>query len=250
MRDGAMRMSNYHPAADAAAFWKRVGAREPFPRNLRKPLLQALPVAIVELPCLSLSNASQWLHQRGVDRQFGGRDRRVRGCLLADRGHGFIFLDGCLEPDDERITIAHEVAHFWLHYAKPRAIALDALGERVREALDGDRPFSPAERFSAVVRNVVVGMYQHALDRGHDGLPNAPTLRMEREADLLGFELLAPSGKVRADSAPGQDCVDLLCACFGFPASEAALWADWIDAGRHEDAFISRLQSGARKLLG
>jgi hypothetical protein len=243
-------MNNYHPAADAAGFWKRVGARELFPRNLRKSVLQALPVAIVQLPRLTLGEASRWLRARGVDRQLGSQDRMVRGCLLADRGHGFVFLDGSLEPEDERITLAHEVAHYWLHYEKPRATAIAGLGERIREALDGDRPFSPAEQFSAVVRNVPVGTYQHTLDRGHNGLPNAATLRMEREADVLAFELLAPSGKVRADSAPGQDCVDLLCTCFGFPAAEAALWADWIDAGRHEDSFITRLQRGARKLSG
>ena len=241
-------MSNYHPAADAAAFWKRVGAREPFPRNLRKPVLQALPVAIVQLPRLTLGEASQWLRQRGVDRQLGGRDRLVRGCLLADRGHAFIFLDGSLDPEDERVTLAHEVAHYWLHYEQPRATAIAALGDRVREALDGERPFTPAERFSAAVRNVPVGTYQHTLDRSDHGLPCAATLQMEREADLLGFELLAPSGKVRADSAPGQDCVDLLCTSFGLPPAEAAMWGEWVDAGRHHDAFITRLQRGARKL--
>jgi hypothetical protein len=140
------------------------------------------------------------------------------------------------------------VAHYWLHYEKPRATAIEALGEGIREALDGDRSFTPAEKFSAAVRNVPVGAYQHTLDRGHDGLPSAATLRIEREADLLGFELLAPSGKVRADSAPGQDCVDLLRSSFGLPAADAAMWADWIDAGRHHDAFISRLQRGAQKL--
>ena len=241
-------MSSYHPASDASAFWKRVGKREPFPRDLRKPVLQALPVAIIQLPRLTLGDASNWLRQRGVDRQLGGQDRLVRGCLLADRGHAFIFLDGSLEPNEERITLAHEIAHYWVHYEKPRATAIAALGETVREALDGDRAFSPTEQFSALVRAVPVGTYQHALDRGHDGLPTAATLRMEREADLLGYELLAPSGKVRADSAPGQDCVDLLCTCFGFPRAEAELWGGWIDAGRHLDPFISRLQRGAQKL--
>lgn len=241
-------MTKYRPAADAAEFWKRVGKREPFPRNLRKSILKAFPVAIVQLPRLTLGDASRWLRARGVDRQLGGQDRMVRGCLLADRGHAFIFLDGSLEPEDERITLAHETAHYWLHYEKPRATAIAALGEQVRPALDGDRPLSPTEQFSAVVRNVPVGTYQHTLDRGHDGLPCPAALRMEQEADLLGFELLAPSGKVRADSAPGEDCVDLLCTCFGFPAAEAALWATWIDAGRYQDGFISRLQFGARNL--
>lgn len=132
-------MNRYHPAADAAAFWKRVGIREPFPRDLRRAVLQALPVAIVQLPRLTLRDASQWLRQRGVDRELGGQDRLVRGCLLADRGHGFIFLDGSIETNDERITLAHEVAHYWLHYEKPRATAIAALGEQVRKALDGDR---------------------------------------------------------------------------------------------------------------
>jgi hypothetical protein len=225
-----------------------VGSREAFPRALRKPVLQTLPVAIVQLPRLTLSDASLWLRQRGVDRQLGGEDRPIRGCLLADRGHGFIFLDGSLELNEERVTLAHEVAHFWLHYEKPRAAAISTLGEQVRSALDGDRPFSAAEKFSAVVRNVPVGAYQHTLDRGHNGLPNAATLRMEQEADLLGFELLAPSGKVRGDSAPGADCVNLLATCFGFPTAEAELWGKWIDAGRHHDPFISRLQIGARKI--
>lgn len=242
-------MSSYHPAADAAAFWKAAGdKREPFPRDLRKPVLRSFPVAIIQLPRLSLGDASRWLRQRGVDRQLDGHDRLVRGCLLADRGHAFIFVDGSLESEDERITLAHETAHYWLHYQKPRSTAIAALGETIIEALDGDRALSPSEKFSAVMRNVPIGTYQHTLDRGHDGLPSALTLAMEREADLLGFELLAPSGKVRSDSAPGQDCIELLCTCFGFPIAEATLWAKWIDARRHHDGFISRLQLGARKI--
>src|SRR5205085_1929243 len=135
------------------------------------------------------------------------------------RGHGLIFLDGTLAVDEERLTLAHEVAHFIHHYQSPRAIALSVLGEGIRPVLDGDRPLSAHEKLSSVLRQVPIGMFTHALERSTNGFPDEDTLRLEIEADLIGFELLAPSGRVAATTNPGTSCCDALRQTYGLPAS-------------------------------
>ncbi|MBV8593226.1 MAG: ImmA/IrrE family metallo-endopeptidase [Caulobacteraceae bacterium] len=167
---------------------------------------------------------------------------------MAHRGHGFVFLDGTMAPDEERVTLAHEVAHFIRHYERPRFSAIQRIGSSVLDALDGDRPLTPAERVAGALRDVSLGIYQHALSRNARGIPDAVTLKLEREADLLGFELLAPSTQVARSSLPGGDCNELLQTAYGFPPDSALAWARWIDGRRaKEDGVISRIRHTAKK---
>lgn len=238
----------YDPRRDAAAFWRRVGELEPFPRQLRRAIVNALSLAVIHLPRLSIRQARNWLSDRGVPDAFPAIDRNLRGCLVAHRGHGFIFLDGTMHPDEERVTLAHEVAHFLRHYERPRLMAVRKFGPDVTEALDGDRPFTAAERVAGVLREVPLGTYRHALTRDELGRPDHPTIMLEAEADLLGFELLAPSRQITRSSVPGPDCRELLVTAYGFPPDSALEWARWIDAGRTSDSVIDRLQLAAKKI--
>lgn len=238
----------FDPRPEAAAFWRRVGEAEPFPRQLRRAATRTLSLAVIHLPRLSVREAQDWLSRHGVEDAFPAADRDLRGCLVANGGHGFIFLDGAMDPDEERVTLAHEVAHFLRHYERPRLMAVRKLGPEVTAALDGNRPLAASERVAGILRDVPLGPYRHALGRDEVGRPDEYTLTLEAEADLLGYELLAPSRRIASSSAPGQDCRELLELAYGFPPESALAWARWIDARRTTDRFLDRLQLAAKKI--
>jgi hypothetical protein len=242
-----MSPPGFDPRPVTRAFWEQVGEPEPFPRQLRHAIVKALPVAIIILPRLTLSAAANWLEQRGASCFVPHPDRAVRGFLVARGGHGFIFIDGSMASDEERLTLSHEAAHFLHHYHFPRARAFEILGDQVKPALDGDRPPTAAERLSGVMRGAPMGMLAHLIERSDDGFPGTATLRIEVEADLIGFELLAPSDRVVASTSPGRCCRDALIRTYGLPPVAAAAWAGWIDARRGSDSLISRLRDHPKK---
>src|SRR5262245_11884444 len=100
-----MRSHGFDPRPVARAFWQCVGKPEPFPRQLRRAIIKVLPVAIISLSRLTLSAAAYWLERRGAPCFAPCSDRAVRGFLVARGGHGFIFLDGSMAPDEERLTL-------------------------------------------------------------------------------------------------------------------------------------------------
>ena len=172
----------------------------------------------------------------------------MRGILVALRGHGFIFLDGTMDAKEERLTLAHELAHFLFHYQTPRAHALAVLGENIRPVLNGERAATPSEQLSSALREVPLGMFRHILDREEGGLPDANTLKIELEADLIAYELLAPSDDVAQRTAPGTPCREALEEIYGLPAGAAMAWGIWIDARRRsDDPLIARLAGCAKK---
>src|SRR5207248_1718082 len=103
----------------ARAFWAEVGADEPFPRKLRDPI-RAMPLTLEAIPILTAAAACGWLERNGITHGFSGRDRPLRGCLTASGGYGIIFLDAADPEDEQRFTLAHEVAHFLRDYWRLR----------------------------------------------------------------------------------------------------------------------------------
>jgi hypothetical protein len=152
-----------------------------------------------------------------------------------------------MDPDEERLTLAHELAHFLHHYNSVRLAAIAALGPGILPVLDGDRAPSAVEWLSSVLKGVALGCYQHALERFEQGLPDAEILRLETDADLLGLELLAPCSQIAASTEPGESCRDVLRQQYGLPPTAAVAWGGWIDARRAPDALISRLEDYRRK---
>src|SRR5439155_24692013 len=112
------------------------------------------------------------------------------GCLVANRGHGIIFVCGADPPDEQRLTIAHETGHFLKHYLIPRERVLEALGEAITPVLDGVREATPEERVLGVLSGVRVGAHVHLVPR--QGAGDSRIAIAEDEADDLGLELLAP----------------------------------------------------------
>jgi len=236
----------FDPRAVARRFWARVGEDEPFPRRLTQSIAAALPAAVVFIPKLTIAGTANWLSKKRIGCIASTPDRPLRGCLIAQRGHAFIFVDGTLAEDEQRLTLAHETAHFVHHYEAPRTAALQLLGSGVEPILNGDRVPTPQEKLRGALRGAPLGVYEHMLDR-HDGVPDPLTSRCEAEADLIAFELLAPANLILRTTKPGTFCRDTLVGCYGMPAWAAARWAAWIDARRVPDGLMRRLDLARAK---
>ena len=77
--------------------------------------------------------------------------------------------------------------------------AIAALGKSIAPVLDGDRLPTDAERLSAVLRGVTLGVYSRLWLRGPLGLArDTHVVAREDAADELALELLAPKREVVA----------------------------------------------------
>jgi hypothetical protein len=232
-------MTDHEANQAAERFWQRAASNEPYPRTLERTVLQVMPLVIVKLPGLGVRMIRQWLSERGVQIGVLAPDRGLRGGLFARGGVGVVFLDGMDTADEARFSLAHEVAHFLLDYLWPREAALRAMGERIRDVLDGVRPPSPEERLSAVLRRVKLGLFTHLLDRDALGqITRFGVLDAEDRADRLAIELLAPRPAVIADATrrgigladPGfkEDLAKLLAGSYGLPRPCAQRYAQYL----------------------
>ena len=208
----------------AACFWERAGEDEAFPRELRRPIARALPVAVVSLPGLRVSSIDAWLERRGVACDIRVGDRLLRACLVARHGHGVIFLDGGDSAEEQRFSLAHETAHFLRHYEEPRLRAAGRLGDRVLEVLDGDRPPEAAERVDSLLAHMRIGAYIHMMERDAGSARGVGA--SEQEADLLAFEMLAPAEAIEREGARNRlDITHVLCGSYGMPVGAAERYA-------------------------
>jgi len=216
----------------ACSFWADAGEDESFPRGLRRAIANALPLSVVLLPRLHVAAIDVWLQEQAVHGRLGFPDRPLRACLVARHGQGIIFLDGTDPDDEQRFSLAHECAHFLRGYWQPRRVAVDRLGAAVVEVLDGDRPVRQEERIHALLARVPLGFHVHLMDRTAEGrFASAAIDAAEREADLLAYELLAPSTSVLEDTAsrPPEDRRAAVAANlirgYGLPTRVAARYA-------------------------
>jgi hypothetical protein len=164
----------------------------------------------------------------------------MRGCLVARRGEGLVFLDGADPTQEQTFSLAHELSHFLLDYFLPRTRALDRLGPSVRDVLDGDRRPSHAERIDSLLQGVSIRTYGHLMDRAWSGeVAHIQTLDAEDRADRLALELLAPRTEVLralASSSPHDSSrfssrvIDLLCSQFGLPGDVAERYSPLLTA--------------------
>ncbi|HXT37973.1 MAG TPA: ImmA/IrrE family metallo-endopeptidase [Chloroflexota bacterium] len=216
----------------ACSFWEDAGEDESFPRGLRRAIANALPLSVVLLPRLHVAAIDGWLQEQAVHGRLGFPDRPLRACLVARHGQGIIFLDGTDPDDEQRFSLAHECAHFLRGYWQPRRVAVDRLGPAVVEVLDGDRPVRQEERIHALLARVPLGFHVHLMDRTAEGrFASAAIDDAERDADLLAYELLAPSAfilaRIGADSSSDQRVTIAaeLTYRYGLPARVAARYA-------------------------
>ena len=181
----------------AREFWSGTGLDGTFPRNMERAIAIRLPLAVVKMPRLSAGVVGTWLMRRHVAVRLPADRRDLMGCLVAHRGHGIVFICGQDEPEEQRLTVAHETAHFLVDYLLPRRHVIQALGEQVTDVLDGVRPPAPSERAAAILSHVRLGPHVHVLPRREgDEDSDALVTHSEHRADLLALELVAPRAHV------------------------------------------------------
>lgn len=178
-------------------FWLRVGEPENFPRSLERAIAFAMPLTLVKLPRLRLWDIEQYLQQRGISFQFDTATRAVRGCLVAYGGAGIIFLDGSDSPNEQRVTVAHELAHFMVDYLIPRVNAIQKIGVQVVEVLDGKRAPSLQERVYGILNDAPIGTFSNLVERDVRGnAVDAGVWKIEQRADRIALALLAPPHEI------------------------------------------------------
>jgi len=227
---------------------KWVGATYPLDIVRLAPL--ALPLSIVVEPRLDTDRVSS------VMTAMTGREgkrvhrRRLRGCLVAHRGSGMIFLDN----DDERnlrFAAAHEVAHFVAHYLIRRDTAVAKLGPKISEVLDGEREPTAAERLAGIFAGSPLGVYTDLMDR-EDGNPLSKREEiMEIEADTAAYRALAPESAVLRKmrdvglTVDRNSVIRTLVSEFGLAEQDAARHAAAVVGKVHRPSFLERLTAAA-----
>jgi hypothetical protein len=214
----------------ATGFWDRAQMEEPFPRNLRGPAVRAFEGDVVPLRHMRLKHVQTWLRENSIPSPCGGPDRALRACLVAQVGGGVIFIDEQDPPDEQRFSLAHELAHWLRDYWQPRERACAVLGEQVLEVFDGKREPSVEERLHSLVRKVRIGAHVHFMERNPDGAVADPAAAAaEAHADRLAFELLAPAeavaARVRDTASDPFSLMRALREGFGLPHAAAAAYS-------------------------
>jgi diadenosine tetraphosphate (Ap4A) HIT family hydrolase len=208
----------------AADFWTRVGKQVAFPRTLEAAMEAAYPITVKRLAELRLRVIAGWLSQLGIAIDVGA-DRALCGCLVAVKEHAFVFVDADDDADEQRFTLAHELAHFLRDVWRPRQRAVRLLGEGAAAAFDRDRPPSLDERFVGALEGIVFGVELHLLPRAADGEPaHSSAWCAEDSADVLAFELLAPAAhlfQAGADTWSDDQLLDRLQHDYGLPRRAA-----------------------------
>ncbi len=223
----------------ADEFWTAAGGREPFPCQLESSVLWALPVAVIKLPRLWVSDVEAWLTERSIQFQFGTANRPLHGSLLAYRGRGCILLNGTDSDPELRYSLAHEVAHFLLNYLRPRRKAVSLLGPTILEVFDGFRVPTVRERVHGILSRVPIGFHVHFMERATNGIANSDeVMELEDNADLLALEIISPEEEVRRRMARVgsqehrsrliDDAPRILQEDFGLPSSVAEGYARYL----------------------
>jgi hypothetical protein len=215
----------------AASFWADAGVGLAFPRDIRRAVARSQPIFIVMLPALYVAKAEAWLRRQGKAIELDVPDRPLQACLVAQGGAGFIFVDGEDSENEQRYSIAHELAHFLLDYLGPRHAAVARLGEGILEVLDGLRPARAEERVIGIITGATVRRHVHLMGRNEDFDSAEDIDRAESIADALALELLAPWEVISrqiVELGINEDRAaisNLLMDHFGLPIMPAARYA-------------------------
>src|SRR6266581_2865974 len=177
----------------AQEFWVLTGGAPSYPCDIKTAITWTLPLEVSAVPQLRINDVLAWTQRVNITLRIQGRNRRLHGCLIAYRGKGTIFFDANDSEDEQRFTLAHELAHFLLDYQAPRQCAITIFGPPILPVLDGDRQATLAERFHAVLSTVPLGVMSHFMERPDDGLPGNEVIDVEDRANRLALELLAPA---------------------------------------------------------
>ncbi len=177
----------------AQKFWEEVDGAINYPCDMEVAITFTLPLEVLGIDKLRVSDINAWAERAGILHYVSGRDRRLHGCLLADKDNGVIFYDADDPFDEQRVTLSHELAHFLVDYKAPRERAIRIFGPAIVPILDGERPPTSVERLHSVLSTVHLGSMSHIMERPDEGIPSTVVLDIEDRADRLALELLAPA---------------------------------------------------------
>lgn len=149
------------------------------------------PLAVVSLPHLNPSAATEWLTHRGAPVPATFASRPLRGFLLAWRGSGLAFVDGGLAIEDRRLTLGHELGHFLIDYLQPRRRVVQRDPDLLA-VMDGHRVATESDRARAAIAGVSLGLHTRLIDRDSLGEAGRDTETAEDRASRFALELLAP----------------------------------------------------------
>jgi hypothetical protein len=233
----------------AEAFWQKAQELEPFPRTLRRAIARAVGLSIVLLPRLSVRAALAWLQRCGLVCELPGQDRPLRACLVARNGYGVALIDGSDDEDEQRFSIAHELAHFLRDYWSLRQRVLKHLGPDALPVMDGERSATPQERLNALLRKAPLGFDLHLMVRDGEGNPvNARITQAEDDADRLAYELLAPAEHVLGKGGPNtkREIERRLREFYRLPSLQASRYASLLLPQSKSDPLLMRLRTVMR----
>jgi IrrE N-terminal-like domain len=238
----------------AGDFEERVGddaCLASLPRDLETAIDRAYDVTIERIPGLTLAAARDWLRRRGIETD-DVADRQLCGCLAAC---GVIFLDADDPLDEQRFTLAHELAHFLRDFRRPRERLIRVVGAEAVEVADGRREATVSERIAAALERVEWTVRLHLLPRDVDGRPaTAAIADAEASADRLAFELLAPVAHLVACGAAEWSDAELaghLARDCGLPPRQATRYVEMLRPRPVEvDDWLSDLRAQRREEAG
>jgi hypothetical protein len=216
-------------AKAADSFWSKAGCFEAFPRRLVGPIANAVPLTLVYPPRLTIDAMLAWLRENGVACSYANPSRGLRACLYARYGNGFAFIDGADSENEQRFSVAHELAHFLRDYLEPRRRIEKSLGPAALDVLDGLRAPTNKERLHALLAATPIGYHVHLMERDCHGGTSSVISDAETSADRLAYELLAPAEHVLRTSYSGdlkdRAVVQHLIQSYGFPERQASEYA-------------------------
>jgi hypothetical protein len=232
-------------------FWQKAGG---FSLDLEFAAGCALPISLEKIPGLTTVSAWQWVASRlniAAELAPVQADRPLRACLIAlDDTRNFILLDENDTPQEQRFSLAHEIAHFLLDYLEPRRELTRYLPSETLSVLSGQRPPTLEERLLATLAGLTLRPQLHFMERDTAGYYASPeTVHAEQKADRLAIELLAPFAQVVAaiegeiTDTPGvnnrrERIVRYLVQDFQLPSAVAAGYARQImQKCRWEESF-------------
>jgi len=195
-----------------------------FPRNLSADIPTRLSVKVVALRQLTPQAVRDWLVRRNIHRPVLGDASDFHGCMVAEAGHGFLFVDSSEGNAEQRFTIAHELSHFILDQWRPRQRALQVFGGQILPVLDGLREPTPDEAMTAIFEKLSLGPSVDLMARDASGhYANRAVMDSEWRADLLALELLAPAKLVvpLVMDLPAEEATGLLFFRYGLPREKA-----------------------------
>jgi hypothetical protein len=203
-----------------------------FPRDLAEDIPLALPITVVPLPHLTPQKGREWLasHECKYGKLVGKKGLK-NGFTVASSGVAVLFLNSTDPADEQRFTLAHEVAHFVLDHIQPRLRAEKAWGGSILSMLDGDQAPSISEQLFTVFERIPYSVQSSFMDRNDQGEPDTGlVMESELRADRLAFELLAPRQELLPLLQHGgrKELESSLISRFGLPVKEARAYARWL----------------------